>query len=116
MRIEIVRGMRTIDALLDYSADATHSKIVDLKDVAVVGLILPTIVTGDVTFEVTHDPSVTPVALKAKDGTALTITAGTGGFAVNTDDLAPLAAYRYVRVVTAGTQTSDVTFRFIVKT
>lgn len=116
MRVEMVRAMRVIEALLEYSVDATHSEIIDLKDVAVVGLILPTIVTGDVTFEATHDPSVTPVAVKAKDGTALTITAGTGGFAVSTEDLAPLAGYRYIRVVTAGTQTSDVIFLFIVKT
>jgi len=116
MRVEIERQYRLVPALLDYSEDPTHSELVDLRGAAVLGLFLPTIVTGNVTFEATYDPSVTPVGVKAKDGTPLTISAGTGGFAVSADDLAPLAGYRYARVVTAGTQTSDVIFRFIVKT
>lgn len=116
MRVEIERQYRFLEALLDYSEDTTHSALVDLGGAAVVGLFLPTIVTGDVTFEATYDPSVTPVTVKAKDGTSLTVTAGTGGFAVSAEDLAPLAGYRWVRVVTAGTQNADVTFRFSTKT
>ena len=110
-------GKRTavIECVLTKDTSPTISAAVDLGGCELIGLILPTIITGDVTFTVCDTLAGTYVALKAKGGTALTITAGTGNFAVASDDLAPLAAYRFVKIVTAGTQTSNVTFKFIVK-
>lgn len=116
MRVEIERRCRVIEALLDYSEDATHSEMVDLEGEAIAGLIIPTIDTGNITFEVTHDKDVAPVALKTLDGNDVAITAGGGGFAVSASELDHLAGFRFVRIVTAGTQTADRKFQWVLKT
>lgn len=116
MRVDIQRRCRVVEALLDYSEDATHSEMVDLGSEVIAGLIIPTIDTGNITFEVIHDKDVTPVTLKRIDGTDVAITAGVGGFAVSASGLDHLAAFRFVRIVTAGTQTADRRFQWVIKT
>jgi len=111
--IKRVSDVRT--CLVDISEDDDLSTEVDLGGYALMGLIIPTIDSANLTFEVSDATGGTFSTLKDKGGTAVTVTAGTGGFAVSADDLAPLAAYRYVKVATSATQTADRTFKFILK-
>ena len=97
----------TIISTIVASVSATESDVVDLGNRGILGLILPTIVSGNITFNVAANPSDTPVEVKGADGSAISITAGEGAFAVSSDDLAELAAYRWIQIVTAGTQTSE---------
>ncbi len=93
----------------------TLSSAVDLQGFGLVGLIIPTIDSGNVTFQVSDD-NVTFVDLKDKAGTAIQVTATTGGFAVSADDLTPLSAYCYIKVKTSVAQAGGArTFKFVVK-
>lgn len=93
----------------------TESAMADLGNRAIVGLVLPTLDTGNITFKVAAQPADTFVLLKAKDATTHSITATTGAFAVSCDDLTEIAGYRYVKVVSAATQTAPRTFKFVMK-
>jgi len=89
--------------------DGKTSTVVDLEDCEILGLILPTLVSGDLTFTVCATSDGTFVDLKS-------ITASTGGFAVTSDDLAGLKGYRYVKIVSATTQTTTArTFTWLLK-
>lgn len=104
-----------VSCLLDYSEDDNLSLEADLGGAELVGLIIPTIDNGNVTFEVSDASGGTFVALKGADGNAEAIVAATGALAVSADDLAILAPYRYVKIGTAAAQTADRTFKWIVK-
>ena len=92
------------------------SSAVDLEDCEILGLILPTLVSCNLTFTVCSTKSGTFVALKSKSASALTITATTGAFAITSDDLAGLKGYRYVKVVASETQTVTArTFTWLLK-
>lgn len=106
MRVELERKYNYRVSKIDISEDTKVGSAIDKQQFAVVGIILPTLDSGDVTFQVSHD-GVTFSALKKIDGTDVSITAGTGGFAVSSDDLAHLAAYGFVKPVTAVVQTAD---------
>lgn len=99
-----------VEAVIDKAG--TKSAAVDLEGMKEIGLIIPTIDTGDVTFEVSDALDGDFVALKDKSPAALTIVAGTGGFAVTSDDLKGLVGYRFVKVVAASQTTAAVTFIF----
>lgn len=110
---EIRRKFEYRESIIDVGKDNTHGGGVSVEGFAVIGLILPTLDNGNITFEVSMDGQ-TWFALKKLDGTVVTLTAGTGGFAVSTSDLDHLAAYRYVRPVTVA-QTADRTLIFVLK-
>lgn len=93
----------------------TTSAMADLGNRAIVGLVLPALDTGNITFLVAAQPTDTFVALKDKAAATHTITATTGAFAVSCDDLTEIAGYRYVKVVSAATQTAPRTFKFVMK-
>jgi len=86
--------------------NGTTSGAVDLEDFEIAGLILPTLVSANLTFTVSSTLTGTYVALKAKGAAALSITATTGGFAVSSDDLTGLKGYRYVKIVADAAQTT----------
>jgi len=113
MRFYRQQTVKTV--LLDITVSTTLSAEVDLAGYGLVGLIIPTIETGAVTFQVAQASGGSFVDLKDKSAAAISITAGTGGFAVSADDLAPLCAYRYIKVKTAGTQLANRTFAFVLK-
>ena len=93
----------------------TESDLVDLENVMIVGLIIPTIDNGTLTFKVAARAIDTPVLLKSKALTALTVSASTGGIAIGSDDLDELSAYRYVQIVAGAAQTAERTFTWVTK-
>ncbi len=107
------RQTRDALAVLTKDTSATISAEANLTGFREVGLVIPTIITGDITFQVSNETGGTFQLLKAAGGTALTVTAGTGDFSVTSDSLKGLIGWKFVKVVTAGTQTSDVTFTFV---
>ena len=92
------------------------STAVDLEDCEILGLVLPTLVSGALTFTVSSTLTGTYVALQSKALAALTISATTGGIAIASDDLAGLKGYRFVKIVSATTQTTTArTFTWLLK-
>lgn len=95
---------------------ATESAVCDLEGYVNYGLLVPTITSTAVTFKASNLVGGTYYTVTDKDGsTAFTVTSGTGGFAVESDDLKALAGYRYIKVVCLATQDADRTFTFTVK-
>jgi len=96
--------------------DGQTSGAVDLEDAEILGLILPTLDSANITFTVSSTLAGTYVALKAKGAGALTLTATTGGFAITSDDLVGLKGYRFVKVVASAAQTTAArTFTWLLK-
>jgi hypothetical protein len=107
------RQMGTVTAVI--SAGTLTSAEVDLEGFVVMGLFIPTIDSANLTFTVSPTTGGTFQTVKDKDGNAFTITAGTGNFAVSSDDMVDISGYRYVKIVSSATQTAEETFTFAVK-
>ena len=86
--------------------DGTTSSAVDLEDAEILGLIIPTLISANLTFTVSSTLAGAYVPLKTKGAEALSITATTGGFAVESDDLLGLKGYRFVKIVADAAQTT----------
>lgn len=97
--------------------DGTDSAVVDIQGFAVVGLLIPTIDTANLTFKVSNLSDGDFYTVKDKGGaSSLTIATGTGAFAVESTDLDDLRGYRYIQIIaSAGQTTADVTFVFVLK-
>ena len=96
--------------------DGQTSSAVDLEDCEILGLILPALISCNLTFTVCATLAGTYVALKSKGAAALTITATTGGFAVESDDLVGLKGYRFVKIYADAQQTTTArTFTWLLK-
>jgi len=93
----------------------TTSNAVDLRGYGLIGLILPTLTNCNLTFEVSETEGGTYRALNDNLGAAVTITAATGNRAIAADDLNPLSAYRWVKLVSNPVQAAARTCHFIVK-
>jgi len=95
----------------------TDSSVVDLEDFTILGLIIPTLDSTDLTFKVCNTAGGTFIGLKVLAGTsALTITATTGNFAVVSNDLEGLSGYRYVQIIASAAQNGGArTFFWILK-
>jgi len=93
----------------------TESAVVDLAYNSIHGLIIPTLDSANLTFKVAENSGGTFVTLKSRAASNISITAGTGGFAVSSEDLAALAGYRYVKIVASAAQTADRTFYYWMK-
>jgi hypothetical protein len=104
----IIGGVQLENRTATIVKDGTISDAINLSDYVAIGMMLPTLNSGDITFTVCDTEGGSYVALKDKDGAAITIAAGTGGFAVSSEDLAPLAGYRYFKIVCATAQTTSV--------
>lgn len=95
---------------------ATESSIADLEGYANYGLMIPTIDSSDLTFKASNINGGTYYTVTDKDAsTAFTVSSGSGGLAIESDDLKALAGYRYVKVVCSATQTAVRTFTWTVK-
>ena len=98
------------------ASGAKESGVADLEGFAVLGLIIPTITSAAITFKVSKIRGGTYVTVKSQDAsTAFTITASTGGCAIESNDLDALKGYRYIKVVSANAQAAERTFTWIVK-
>jgi len=86
--------------------DGLTSDAVDLEDAEILGLIIPTLISANLTFTVSSALAGTYVPLESKAAAALTIAAATGGFAVSSDDLVGLKGYRFVKIVADAQQTT----------
>lgn len=103
-------------AVLSFATNATTTATVDTRNKRLVGVYVPTIVTGAITFNTAPvvAPGTTPgtfVQVATEAGTAYSLTAGTGGkyFAI------PLQFNhcRYIQLVTAGTQVANIVFTLV---
>jgi len=96
-------------------AAAERSAPVDLRGYGMIGLIVPTITPANLTFTVSETQAGAYVTVYNEDGQAWTLTTAAGNRAISADDMAPLCAYRWVRVVTSVAQGAQRVFRFVVK-
>lgn len=119
--VALARKMRILEAELDISVNDHVTEAVDLGEYGLIGLIIPTLVScnGDITiaFDVSASGlKGTFVPVYNYDGTQYDVNVGaTGARAISTDDLAPLAAYRFVKIEMDCPQIGDLTFTFVLK-
>jgi len=96
--------------------DGTTSAEIDIEGFAVAGLFVPTLNSANLTFQAAPTSGGTFQDIKDGDGNAVTLTAGTGNYAVGADDMAFLDAYRYIKIVASAAQTTAArTFTFSLK-
>ena len=93
----------------------TASAVADIGNKTICGLLIPTLDSGSLTFQVAREPGGTFYTLKDKTPANHTIVATTGNFAVTSDDLTELAGYRYIKIVSATIQTAARTFICVLK-
>ena len=104
-----------VECKIAIASSTTVSALVDLENRAIVGLVLPALTSTNLSFKVAANPTDTPVDLKNADGTAITITAATGGFAIDSDDLVCLAGYRWMQIIASVAQAANRTFQLLIK-
>lgn len=94
----------------------TVSTIADLEGFAVLGLLIPTITSATLTFQVAKERTGTYYTVKSIDAsTAFTIAASTGACAVESNDLEALKGYRFIKIVAGASQGAERTLTFVVK-
>ena len=104
---------RISDCTID--AQGQTSDAVDLAGFGLIGLILPTLDACNLTFTVSETVDGTYRTVYVDLGAAFTITAAAGNRAISADDMAPLCAYRWVKVVSSAAQNAPRILHFIVK-
>jgi len=104
---------KVIEAVI--ASGGTESAEVDLENFSIMGLLIPTLDSGNLTFKVSDKPGGTFQTLTTAVPAAIAVVAGTGNFALGADDLTDLAPYRFVKIVSAATQTAARTLKWILK-
>ena len=97
------------------ASGATDSDLVDMGNRAIVALIVPTIDSAALTFKAAADPGDTPVLVKDKALANLSVSAGTGSYAIHADSLVGLAGFRWIQIIAGAAQTAARTFKWLVK-
>ena len=92
-------------ALIDISVNNDLSNAVDIRSIKFISLILPTLDTCNITFQVAEKKDGTYVDLKGIDASLVTVTATTGGFA--TEYMDALAGHSWMKIKTSAVQTVD---------
>ena len=103
----------TVDCVI--ASGDTASAVVDIGNKTICGLLIPTLDSGSLTFQVSEKADGTFYTLKDKTPASHTIVATTGLFAVASDDLTELAGYRFIKIISAATQTAARTFIWVLK-
>lgn len=93
----------------------TESAVIDLEYNSIHGLIMPTLTSATLTFKVAEHADGTFVLVKSRAGTDVSVSATTGGWAVSSEDLAALAGYRYLKIVSDVAQGAERTFYYWMK-
>lgn len=103
-------------AVILYETDADDSSAVDLRGYGKIGLIVPVLEDqSNITFFVSETENGTYRQLRAGGGGIVTITLAGVVAAISSDALAPLEAYRWVKIRTTVEQTANRTFIWILK-
>lgn len=100
--------------VINVAIDARRSTSAKIGGKAILGLIVPPLDNTAIRIQVL-DGADDWVEVRYTNGTVVEIAASTGGFAVASDDLAALAAYTRMRVVTVVPQTANRTFVLCLK-
>ena len=96
--------------------EGSTSSVADVEGYAICGLLIPTLDSANLTFTVCNTSDGTFQTVKDKDASAHQVAAATGNFALSSDDLTPLAGYRYIKIVADASQDSaERTFTFVLK-
>jgi len=99
-----------------YETDDSNSDAVDLRGYGLLGLIVPALDQGsNLQFAVADTEDGTYRAVYGAGGVAVTITLAGGVAAISTAALAPLAAYRWVKIHATVKQTADAIFIWLLK-
>jgi len=93
----------------------TESAVADIGNKTICGLLIPTLDSGNLTFQVSEKADGTFRTVKDKTAAAHTVAAGTGDLALASDDLTELAGYRFIKIISAATQTAARTFIWVLK-
>lgn len=109
------RRIKNTQVTIDVSVDNDLSEAINVHGHAITGLLVPVLDTCSLTFYASDEEDGTYYQVKDKDGNAITLTVGTGNMAISTDDLTPLAAYRFIKIKTSAIQTVDRIFTFAMK-
>lgn len=96
-------------------ASGTLSESFDLAEHTRLGLFAEDLTVGTLSFQVSTVEDGTYTDLLDSDGAAITIGPLSGTVAIGSTQLAPLAAWRYVKVKMSSTQASQATITFILK-
>ncbi len=91
----------------EITISGTKSTVADLKHFVNYGLLIPTIVSGTLTFEVSNLVDGDYYTVKDKDAsTDFAIAGSTGDCAIESNDLKVLAGYRYIKIISSTAQDS----------
>lgn len=98
------------------AANETTSGAIDLRGYVILGLIATSaMISGNLAFQVSDALDGTYVDVEDSSGSAVSLGAFSGTFALKADDLAFLAPYRYLKIVSSVAQTNGVSFILPVK-
>jgi len=99
-----------------HEVDDEETDAVDLRGYGLLGLIVPAVEqASNLQFTVSDTEDGDYLDLSNADGTAYTIVLPGGVAAISTVALAPLAAYRWVKIFTTVKQTADREFLWMLK-
>lgn len=90
-----------------------NSGVINLQGSKILGIILPTLDSGTVKVQVSHDAAGTFVDVKDTTGASLAFPVGTGAFAMDADYLARFMGYPFAKIVTSVNQTALRTIQVI---
>ena len=93
----------------------TKSRVVTVCGYTVMGIILPSLNSCNISFEVGHTPEGQFVSLIDNDGALDPVPAGEGGCAISSELIAPLAGYPYFKIVSSVQQTADRNIKIMLK-
>lgn len=102
-------------SIITIATDDNDTAPADLRGYGLIGLIVPVIDAANLTFYVSEIEGGTYRQLYTAGGAAVTVTGGTGDFAVSASALAGLGAYRWVKIHTSAVQTANRTFKWVLK-
>ncbi len=94
---------------------ATESTAADIEGFCNVGLLIPTIESAALTFQVSNLVDGTYYTLVDGNRDTITLASGTGAVAIQSSFVGRNEAWRYAKVIASTVQTSDRIITFVVK-
>ena len=104
------------DVIIPGEVGCPPSNAVDLRGYGTIGLVVPDLDNlSDLTFYVSETEAGVYRIVNNSDGTPWTIVTGAGDRVIDTDGLAGLGAYRWVKIVPTVEQNAERILHFLVK-